>query len=61
MDAPGADRFALAGRLSLRLGSEVDVVAIDDAPIPLLEERITHGIVAYESQRHLAAASADGA
>jgi len=38
----------LAAQLSERLGQEVDLVRLEEATIPLLEELVAHGLVAYE-------------
>jgi len=44
------DRIAeLAAELSERLGREVDVVRLEQASIPLLEELVAHAVVVYES------------
>jgi predicted nucleotidyltransferase len=45
------DRFELAGRLSLSLGREVDVVDLASAPIPLLDAIVREGTAVYERER----------
>jgi len=39
----------LAAQLSERLGQEVDLVRLEEATIPLLEELIDHCVVVYEA------------
>jgi predicted nucleotidyltransferase len=49
IDAEGdVDLLGLAARLTLTLGREVDLVAISDAGVPLLQELVRDGIVAHE-------------
>lgn len=60
VDAHGADLLALAGRLSLALGVEVDVVDLEAAGYPLLGEVVKHGIVVAEKRRGAAAAWRSG-
>lgn len=48
---PGVDLLALRAELSNQLGREVDIVHLDDdVRIPLLEEILRDGVVAYERQ-----------
>jgi predicted nucleotidyltransferase len=49
--ASGVDRFELAAAIGRALGCEVDVVPLDEPSIPLLEQLVAHGIVAYEAKR----------
>jgi predicted nucleotidyltransferase len=49
VDAPGADILELAAALSEALSREVDVVPLEDATIPLLEQLIRDGIVVHEA------------
>src|SRR5262245_54843300 len=51
VDAPGVDWLELMGTLSTILEREVDVVALDDATIPLLERIVRDGIVVHEGFR----------
>lgn len=46
-----ADLFELAGRLSVAIGREVDVVDLEKAPLPLLDAIVSEGIVAFERTR----------
>ena len=46
--APGLDILTLGSLLSRALGREVDVVSLENAGIPLLEEVIRDGVVAHE-------------
>jgi predicted nucleotidyltransferase len=55
VDAPGADLLALAGDLSAELGVEVDIVALEDADIPLLEQLVRDSVMVHEGQRGLGA------
>ena len=48
VDAPTVDRLALAATVSLTLGMEVDIVALDDPGVPLLEELVRDGVVIHE-------------
>jgi predicted nucleotidyltransferase len=49
--APEVDLLTLQAELSSKLGREVDVVRLDDnVRIPLLEEILRDGVVAYERQ-----------
>jgi predicted nucleotidyltransferase len=50
VDAPGADLWSLAARVSERVGAEVDVIALASASIPLLEQLIAEGLVIHESE-----------
>jgi predicted nucleotidyltransferase len=45
------DAFELAGRLSLTVGREVDVVDLARAPIPLLDAILREGVVVFERVR----------
>ena len=47
--APGVDWLALGAELTRSLGREVDVVPLDNAGIPLLEEVLRDGIVVHEA------------
>lgn len=47
--APGVDVLDLGGELGEALGMELDIVPLDDPPIPLLDRIITEGIVVHES------------
>ena len=49
VEAPGADILELAVALSEALSREVDVVSLDDATIPLLEQLVRDGIVVHEA------------
>ena len=49
------DVLALAGRLTIALGREVDVVRIENATIPLVESIVRDGIVVFERTRGAAA------
>jgi predicted nucleotidyltransferase len=49
VDAPGADILDLAAALSEALSREVDVVPLEDATIPLLEQLVRDGIVVHEA------------
>lgn len=51
VDAPAADPLELAAMLSEALSREVDVVPLEDATIPLLEQLIRDGIVVHEGYR----------
>ncbi len=53
--APGADLLAIAAQLMDATGREVDVVSLDDATIPLLEELLRDGIVIHEGRPGAAA------
>ncbi|MBI2894176.1 MAG: nucleotidyltransferase domain-containing protein [Deltaproteobacteria bacterium] len=53
--APGVDLVDLAVALSSALGRDVDVVSLDDAPVPLLAEVVQHGLVAHEGRPGAAA------
>lgn len=55
VDAPNADLWSLAARISQRLGVEVHVVTLASASIPLLEQLIAEGLVLYESDHGRAA------
>jgi len=50
------ERIAEIGaQLSERLGAEVDIVRLEEATIPLLEELIDHSVVVYEASAGSAA------
>lgn len=49
VDAPGTDILELAAVLSEALSCEVDVVPLDDATIPLLEQLVRDGVVVHEA------------
>jgi predicted nucleotidyltransferase len=49
--APAEDLLALASRLSQACGRDVDVVALDDPGIPLLEELLRDAKLLYERDR----------
>jgi predicted nucleotidyltransferase len=51
VDAPGVDLLALADALGRELGLEVDVVTLDDPGVPLLDELVRDGVLAYEATR----------
>jgi predicted nucleotidyltransferase len=48
VDAVGADILELAAALSEAVSREVDVVSLEDATVPLLEQLVRDGIVVYE-------------
>jgi predicted nucleotidyltransferase len=48
--APGADLLALAVTLGAALDREVDLIALQDATIPLLGELVRDAIVVHEGQ-----------
>jgi len=49
VQAPALEGPAIAAALSAACGREVDVVTLDDPPIPLLEALIHDGIVIFEA------------
>lgn len=51
VNAPGVDLLDLRAELTLALDLEVDVVAIEDAGIPLLQALVRDGIVVHEGRR----------
>jgi predicted nucleotidyltransferase len=51
VDAPGVDLLDLIGTLSTTLEREVDVLALDDATIRLLERIVRDGIIVHEGFR----------
>jgi predicted nucleotidyltransferase len=51
----GVDVLDIAAALSQVVGRDVHVVRLEDASIPLLEEIIEHGLVAYEGRPGAAA------
>jgi predicted nucleotidyltransferase len=51
VDAPGVDLLDLGATLSSTLGRDVDVIALDEATIPLLERLVLEGIVVHERPR----------
>ena len=58
--APGVDLLDLAAELGRALGVEVDVVSLDDPPIPLLEQIVDQAILAHEGHPGAAAAWRSG-
>lgn len=56
ISGPSSLMLALGGELSLELGREVDVVRLETAPIPLLDELLRTGIVVHELEPGAAAA-----
>ena len=55
IDAPGVDRLTASATLSAALQLRVDVVDLREATIPLLEELLRDGVVAYEASPGAAA------
>jgi predicted nucleotidyltransferase len=55
VDGEGVDLAQISAALSLELGRETQVVALRDAGVPLLEEILRDGIVAYEQRAYAAA------
>ncbi len=53
---PSVDLLAVASELSLGLGREVQIVALRDAGVPLLEELLRDAVVAYQGSPNAAAA-----
>lgn len=53
--APGVDRLALAAELGAALGRTVDVVSLQDPPIPLLRALVRDGVVVHQGRRGAAA------
>jgi predicted nucleotidyltransferase len=53
--APGVDLLGLASDLGGAVNAEVDVVSVQDAPIPLLKELVEHAIVVHQSNGNEAA------
>lgn len=51
VDAPGVDVLDLVALLSVALDREVDVIALEEATIPLLERLVREGIVVHEGYR----------
>lgn len=51
VDAPGLDLLDLGAFLAGALNLEVDVIDLDEAPIPLLERILRDGIVVHEGYR----------
>lgn len=51
VDAPSVDVLDLVAELSVALDREVDVVALEEATIPLLERLVREGIVVHEGTR----------
>ena len=51
VDAPEADILELTAMLSEALSREVNVVSLEDATIPLLEQLVRDGIVVHEGYR----------
>jgi len=50
VDAPGVDLLALARDLSLAIDAEVDLVRLETAGIPLLDEIVHEGVVLHEDR-----------
>jgi predicted nucleotidyltransferase len=50
-----ADRLGIAAQLSAALGAEIDLVMLGDAGVPLLDEIVRDGVVAYEATPYAAA------
>ncbi|MEO7329942.1 MAG: nucleotidyltransferase domain-containing protein [Minicystis sp.] len=48
VDAPGADLLDLRAVLSVALEREVDVLALDEATIPMMDHLVRDGIVVHE-------------
>jgi predicted nucleotidyltransferase len=48
VDAPGVDLLTLSARLSQATGHEVDVIALQEAGVPLLEELVRDAMVIHE-------------
>jgi predicted nucleotidyltransferase len=55
VDAPGVELLALAAKISERVGSEVDVVALGGVSIPMLERLVAESVVIHEGERGAAA------
>lgn len=55
VQAPSSDALAIAAALSAACGREVDVVLLDDPPIPLLDALIRESEVVYEAKAGAAA------
>lgn len=55
VDAPGIALEHLAGELSANLGVTVDVLALQETTIPMLEALVSEGIVVFEARTGLAA------
>ncbi len=55
VDAPGVDRLALAAELGAALDREVDVVPLEDAGFPLLEQLVRDGVTVHEGRPGAAA------
>ncbi len=53
--APGADLLELAARLTEAAAKEVDIVSLEDLPLPLLEELVKDAIVIHEGRPGAAA------
>lgn len=53
---PTVDLLAVASALSLSFGREVQIVALRDAGVPLLEELLRDAVVAYQNSPNAAAA-----
>jgi predicted nucleotidyltransferase len=51
VSAPGVDLLDLRAQLTLALDLEVDVVAIEDATIPLLQALVRDGVVVHEGRK----------
>ena len=50
-----ADRLNISAQLSAALGQEVDLVVLGDVGVPLLDELVRDGIVAYEASPYAGA------
>lgn len=55
VDGLNLDLLALSGRLSARLGREVDVVSLASPSIPLLEQLVADSVVVHEDAHGRAA------
>ncbi len=57
VDAPGVDLLDLGATLAVTLDREVDVVALEEATIPLLERLVREGVVVHEGYRGASSAA----
>lgn len=48
--APGTDLLGLAAQLADATSREIDIVALDDVPVPLLQELVNDAIVLHEGR-----------
>lgn len=55
VQAPASEGLAIAAVLSAACGREVDVVTLDDPPIPLLDVLIRDGELIFEAERGVGA------